>query len=321
MARKQRIDEAGAWHHVMNRGARRGDVFTRDEHCVAFLDLLGEVTFELGWEVHAWALMPNHFHLLVRSVEGNLSRCMQTLCGRYTRRLNVQEGWDGPTFRGRFRNQRIVDARYLRHLVAYIHLNPVRARLVRRADEDCWTSHRAHLGLDSPPAWLARWMVEQEFGSPEQLQAYVRDVHSGREPWPEELDLATGWLSQPAAAKAQFSRAPLDPDASPAVLTADEVLSRVVGLTGASQPEIGQATHGPAANPPRRFAAWMLARHTTLTHAEIGAALGMSRRQVESLLYRLRTRGASAPLTEWRDAWEQVAAPVSGSGGARGGDR
>ncbi|MEZ4266507.1 MAG: transposase [Myxococcota bacterium] len=69
---------------------------------MAFLDLLGEVTFELGWEVHAWALMPNHFHLLVRSVEGNLSRCMQTLCGRYTRRLNVQEGGMGRRFAGAF---------------------------------------------------------------------------------------------------------------------------------------------------------------------------------------------------------------------------
>ena len=104
----------------MNRGARRGPIFERNEHCLLFLDVLASVVSEFGWEVHAWSLMPNHYHLLVRSVHGNLSECMKWLGARYTRRLNDAEGWDGPTFRGRFRSELVGDEKYLRYLVAYI---------------------------------------------------------------------------------------------------------------------------------------------------------------------------------------------------------
>jgi REP element-mobilizing transposase RayT len=284
-------------------------VFTRDAHCVAFLETLGSVTREYGWEVHAWALMPNHYHLLVRSVEGNLSDCMKMLAGRYTRWLNRAEGWDGPTFRGRFRSQLIVEDLYLQHLVAYIHLNPVRARLVRRADQDCWTSHRAHLGLDDAPSWMARWMVQQQFGSPEQLQDYVRGVHSGRERWPDELDLETGWISQPAAAKRAFPRAGEEADAASELLDTEDLLRRVVAITGVKKAQLMRPTRGPAANPARRFAVWMLSRHSALTHKQIGAALDMPSRQVESLLYRMRKRKPSAPLPVWQAAWDEAYAP------------
>lgn len=321
MARKHRADAKGAWHHVMNRGARRGDVFTRDAHCVAFLETLGSVTRECGWEVHAWALMPNHFHLLVRSVEGNLSDCMKMLAGRYTRWLNRAEGWDGPTFRGRFRNQLIVEERYLQHLIAYIHLNPVWARLVRRPDEECWTSHRAHLGLEDAPGWMARWMVQQQFGSPEQLQDYVRGVYSGREPWPEELDLETGWLLHPAPAKLRFPRAGEEAEAPVQRVDFDELLRRVVAITGATKAQLMRPSRGPAANPARRFAVWMLSRHSALSHVQIGAVMQMPSRQVESLLYRIRKRKPREPLPAWHAAWDEAYAPrmAADDSGARSG--
>ena len=85
-----------------------------------FLDRTGEVVDRYGLEVHAYALMPNHFHLLVRSVQGNLSRCMQKLLGPYTQELNQRHGWDGPVFRGRFRNQVVSHSEHLQVLVPYI---------------------------------------------------------------------------------------------------------------------------------------------------------------------------------------------------------
>ena len=114
----------------MNRGARREPAFTDADHCIVFLDLLGEVVRRFELEVHAYALMPNHFHLLVRSVRGNLSRCMQQLLGRYTQALNLKHGWAGPVFRGRFKNQVVSESEHLQIVVPYIHLNPVQAGLV-----------------------------------------------------------------------------------------------------------------------------------------------------------------------------------------------
>lgn len=274
-----------------------------------FLDVIGTVADDLGWEVHAWALMPNHFHLLVRSAHGNLSRCMQLLSSRYTQRLNRMEGWDGPTFRGRFRNQRVMDREHLRHLVAYLHLNPVRGHLAARPDQDCWTSHRAHLGLESAPGWLATWMVEQDFGSPEQLQAFVRELHSGSARWPDELDLDTGWFYHAPDAKRQFARPPTPMDAPLPLIDAEAVLARVCAITHASLADLQEARRGPAANPPRRFAVWMLVRHTTLSRPDIAKRLHMPPRQVEALLYRLCKHGPGEPLAAWRSAWDGERTP------------
>ena len=119
------------------------------------LDTLGDVVDRFGLEVHAYSLMPNHYHLQVCTPAGNLSRAMCHLNGVYTQRLNRLHNWDGPVFRGRFKSQLVTEEAYRRELVAYIHLNPVRAGLVRRPDESGWTSHRAHLGLDKPPPWLS----------------------------------------------------------------------------------------------------------------------------------------------------------------------
>jgi REP element-mobilizing transposase RayT len=114
----------------MNRGARRHPVFLSDDHCVLFLDCVGSASDRFALEVHAYVLMPNHYHLLVRSIRGNLSAAIQHLAGRFTREMNRQQGWDGPIFRGRFRSQFIEEESHLRQVVPYLHLNPVRAGLV-----------------------------------------------------------------------------------------------------------------------------------------------------------------------------------------------
>jgi REP element-mobilizing transposase RayT len=105
MARSPRFDFPGAWHHVMNRGARRTPVFRADEHCYLFYSILEETITNFEIEVHAFSLMPNHYHLLIRSRHGNLSDSMQYLSGTYTRKVNLLRRWDGPIFRGRFKEQ------------------------------------------------------------------------------------------------------------------------------------------------------------------------------------------------------------------------
>ncbi len=295
MPRGHRIDFPGAWHHVMNRGARRAPIFKRDDHCVGFLDAIGEASHKARLEVHAYSLMPNHFHLLVRSPDGTLSRAMKYLLGAYTRKINDLHGWDGPIFRGRFKSQLITRDDYLQHLVAYIHLNPVRAHLVASPDEPSWTSHRAHVGLEDGPPWLARSGIRDWFGSARELAKWVKAVQIGREESPEALDTTTGLYREDAAAAA-FEPPPK------AASRAGALLARATQVTGASLSSLRTAERGRSANPARRFAVLALLREG-LGHDEVAHALDMSVGAVGLVSFRARHRSLGEEFGEWVKAW------------------
>ena len=156
MTRKPREDFPGAWHHVMHRGARREPIFLDNEHCLLFFELVESLIRKYEVEIHGYSLMPNHYHLLLRSRHGNLSDAMRFLNGRYTQQINQRRRWDGPVFRGRFTNKLVQDETRLPYILAYVHLNPLRANLVTRIDSKCWTSMRAYLGRRGEPDWVTK---------------------------------------------------------------------------------------------------------------------------------------------------------------------
>ncbi|TNF23158.1 MAG: hypothetical protein EP329_27930 [Deltaproteobacteria bacterium] len=290
MARLPRVDFPGAWHHVMNRGARRADIFLTDAHCTLFLDLVGQMVEKHGIEVHAYSLMPNHFHLLVRSPTGNLSQAMKFLVGVYTQRLNRLCGWDGPVFRGRYRSKLVDEDAYLNYLFAYVHLNPLRAKLVGRVEEEnAWTSFRAHLGLEGAPAWLSRDGVRSVFGSPETMADAIRSLHL-RKDWPEGSDL-----------ESDVPRWPADATGGGGLVRVDTLLEQVAAVTGAGVDELRRAARGRGANPARRFAVVALAELGGLKHREIGTALAMTSPEVANVLYRVR-KAEAEPFAAWRRA-------------------
>lgn len=297
MPRQPRIDFPGAWHHVMHRGARREPIFKKNEHCLLFLELLDTISYQFEIEVHAYSLMPNHYHLLVRSRHGNLSKAMKYLNATYTQRVNLLERWDGPVFRGRFRSELVQDETNLPYLLAYIHLNPLKAGLITRLQSHGWTSHRAYLGRDPLPDWLVTDYFESVFEDNDALHAYVLDLHRGKRTWPEKMAMDSGWLniSSPAAAK-QISQ-----NKETRFIWADEALDKVTRITGINRKGLQTAEYGPAANPARRFAVWALKRYTPLPQREIGRMLKMSESQVSHVLRRLRRK--EPPISEWISEW------------------
>ncbi len=134
MARKLRIQYPGAIYHVMNRGDRRELIFKDDEDRQRFLDTLAEACDKTDWQVEALCLMPNHFHLVVETPQANLVAGMKWLLGTYTSRFNRRHKLVGHLFGGRYKAL-IVDGSgkgYLKAVCDYVHLNPARAKLLRR---------------------------------------------------------------------------------------------------------------------------------------------------------------------------------------------
>lgn len=172
MARPIRVEFPGAVYHVVARGNERRPIFRDDDDRRRFLDTVADVVEDFGVVVHAYCLMLNHYHLILETPRGNLSRSVGWLQLTYTVRFNRRHSRDGHLFRGRF-TARIVDAdEYARWLVVYVHLNPVRPGSKQqpldpsRAGELAafpWSSHRDYAGLRSRPApwldlgWLRYW--------------------------------------------------------------------------------------------------------------------------------------------------------------------
>ena len=132
MARKLRVQYPGAIYHVMNRGDRREPIFKDDQDRRRFLETLGEACDKTGWQIQAYCLMPNHFHLVVETPSANLVTGMKWFLGTYTSRFNRRHKLFGHLFSGRYKSL-IVDGSgdgYLRTVCDYVHLNPIRAKLL-----------------------------------------------------------------------------------------------------------------------------------------------------------------------------------------------
>jgi len=163
----------------MNRGRRREQIFLDKKDYEAYLELLGKCFEFFELEIHAYSLMPNHYHLLVRTPRGNLSRAMRHLDGVWTQKYNRKYGHDGALFRGRYKAILVGGDSYLMELVRYIHRNPLEAGLESGLGKHPWTSHRAYLGKKDRPAWLQRDHVLKYFGKREKealrrMDAFVK---------------------------------------------------------------------------------------------------------------------------------------------------
>jgi REP element-mobilizing transposase RayT len=161
MARRPRKDEPGSWHHVINRGIARRTLFERRDDVRFFLARIAGEVRRGSLRVHAFCVLPTHFHFLVESPRGELSDAFRRAQNAYARYFNRTRRRDGALVRGRFLSKRVDDARYRRTLVRYIDQNPVQARIVAHAaDHEFSSAHHFVTGRRTP--WLERRWVEAE---------------------------------------------------------------------------------------------------------------------------------------------------------------
>ena len=145
MARLARVVVADIPHHVTQRGNRRQQTFFEDEDYRLYLDLLKHYCGKAGVSVWAWCLMPNHVHLmLVPRSPSALRAGLGEAHRRYSRHINMRQGWRGYLWQGRFASAPM-DANHVLACARYIELNPVRAGLVSAPEDWLWSSAKAHL--------------------------------------------------------------------------------------------------------------------------------------------------------------------------------
>jgi REP element-mobilizing transposase RayT len=200
MARPLRIELAGGLYHVTSRGDRREDIYRDDEDRAAWLEVFASVCMRFNWRCYAYCLMGNHYHVCLRTPEGNLARVMRHLDGLYTQRFNRLHRRDGALFRGRYKAILVDKDNYLAPVVRYIHLNPLGASLVREPQSYLWSSHRLYLRPKEIPKWLQIEEVMAEFENAAGFHEFVLEGEGFR----KLLQKAT---AEPGARERGVSRA------------------------------------------------------------------------------------------------------------------
>ncbi len=242
MARPLRTDFEGAWHHVMHRGRRKEPTFVSDADRFAFVELLERIHSRFGVEINAFCLMDNHYHLLMYTPEGQLSRAMQYLDGVYTQRFNRRYGLDGALFRGRFTSKLVDTDGYLSQVVRYVHRNPMEIGFATRLPDYRWSSYPAFLGVEdgrSLPEWLSTQALHADgVRSAQELRKLTEGPRSANDLDLEDFDSAIG---SPSFISATLIRSKTDQETighvrssspRPTVRDLDEALRTVVDGKG-----------------------------------------------------------------------------------------
>ncbi|MBE3124062.1 MAG: transposase [Acidobacteria bacterium] len=181
MARQLRIQYPGAFYHVFSRGNQKQPVFLSDDDRFFFLKCLREAHEKYRVIVHVYCLMPNHYHLILETPLGNLSNMMHFLNTAYTVYFNTKHKRCGHLFQGRYKSILIEAESYAQELSRYIHLNPVRSKIVEYPEQYPWSAYEYYRGAAGPEKWLETAFILSLFGEhPEEARkAYLEFVTKG----------------------------------------------------------------------------------------------------------------------------------------------
>ncbi len=164
MTRPLRITYPGAFYHLTSRGNERKQIFKSLADREKFLSYLESATKRYDAIIHVYCLMDNHYHLLLETPSGNLSQIMRHINGAYTTYFNTKRQRSGHLLQGRFKAILVDMDEYSKELSRYIHLNPIRAKMVDNLPDYRWSSYLDYIGNRIPPAWLEMDYILGYFG-------------------------------------------------------------------------------------------------------------------------------------------------------------
>lgn len=286
----------------MSRGNAKQPIFLDDRDRRLFLDLLGECVTRFDWILYAYALMPNHFHLLVQLTAETLSHGMQWLNGSYAIAFNERHERVGHLLQGRFKSPLVEKERYLLQLIRYIVLNPVRAGMVKLPEDHRWTSYRATVGVAPAPRWLAVDDVLLPFGPDRGLaRAAFRDfvnaaigIDAGA--WKELVGRSyigsDEWLAtvnDRIKLQPRSTEHPLEQRAMAGEMSA--VIAAVADTCRVDRALV----HSGIERTPRMLAAWIAWKYANLSGAKIAADLNLSSARISQLVRRCERELEGSP--------------------------
>jgi REP element-mobilizing transposase RayT len=165
MGRPLRIEYVGALYHITSRGNERKKIFLDDADRKKFLGILVDYHDRYGILIHSYVLMDNHYHLILETSKGNLLKVMHGLNGGYTGYFNRKYGRAGHLLQGRYKGIIVDKDSYLIPLSRYVHLNPVRAKVVEKPEQYRWSSYPRYIGKGREYAWVEYSWILSQFGS------------------------------------------------------------------------------------------------------------------------------------------------------------
>lgn len=182
MARPLRIEYPGAFYHITSRGNAKQNIFKTKNDFIDFLNILNENIERYNWKCYAYCLMSNHYHLLIKTLDPNLSQGMRQLNGIYTQKFNYKHKTVGHLFQGRYKAILIDEEKYFYELVRYIVLNPVRANMVKIPGNYPWSSHREMLA-NNEYGIIDREDVLNRFDGVQEYEKYINQKIEDRDIW------------------------------------------------------------------------------------------------------------------------------------------
>jgi REP element-mobilizing transposase RayT len=309
MPRRLRLEYPLAIHHVMARGNARQDIVHDDDDRRKWIELLERTVALHGWELFAFVLLTNHFHLLLRTPRPNLSRGMQRLLSGHATGWARRHRRGGHVFQGRFRAQLVEDETYYWTVSRYLHLNPVRAGLVAHPRDWPWSSYPGYDHRRRRVGWVAYetllGALQAGYGAADPAASYRRYVTAG-------------------LGETETVASPLDSAWRGLVLGSPEFVGRVKARLSESSRQAGEVSSRQLAGPDRTvvyeavlahhgrsaealtrrgardhcrgLAAYLARRHTDATLAQVAMDLGLSRADsVPNLTRRIEKCLTSSP--------------------------
>lgn len=168
MARPLRIEIRGALYHISSRGNDNSPVYRDEEDYQKFLEILSEIPQRYGTFLHVYILMENHYHILIETPEGNIKGAIHYLNASYAGYFNKRYRRSGHLFQGRYKGAIIQKEVYLLPVSRHLHLNPVRAEVVRRPEDYRWSSYSEYIGKRKPQGWMTYDSILAQYFQPEE---------------------------------------------------------------------------------------------------------------------------------------------------------